>query len=167
MAVPDPVRPELGAELIANDKPVAVRYDGEWYFPAFKRYPETTFGGEFPLEANYKSPYIRELLAKKDSFVLWAPIPFSYQSINYDLRVPAPAPPSTDNWLGTDDQGRDVLARVIYGFRISVLFALTLTVASSIVGVIAGACRASMAAGSTWPGSASWKSGRACRCYTC
>ena len=129
----------LGAELIANDKPIAVRYDGEWYFPAFKRYPETTFGGEFPLEANYKSPYIRELLEKKDSFVLWAPIPFSYQSINYDLRVPAPAPPSADNWLGTDDQGRDVLARVIYGFRISVLFALTLTVLSSIVGVIAGA----------------------------
>ena len=129
----------LGAELIANDKPVAVRYDGEWYFPAFKRYPETTFGGEFPLEANYKSPYIRELLAKKDSFVLWAPIPFSYQSINYDLRVPAPAPPSSDNWLGTDDQGRDVLARVIYGFRISVLFALTLTVLSSIIGVIADA----------------------------
>jgi len=100
----------LGAELIANDKPIAVRYDGQWYFPAFKRYPETTFGGEFPLEANYKSPYIRELLAKKDSFVLWAPIPFSYQSITYDLRVPAPAP-----------------------------FALTLTVASSIIGVLAGA----------------------------
>lgn len=129
----------LGAELIANDKPIAVHYDGQWYFPAFKRYPETTFGGEFPLEANYKSPYVRDLLAKKDSFVLWAPIPFSYQSINYDLRVTAPAPPSSDNWLGTDDQGRDVLARVIYGFRISVLFALTLTVLSSIIGVIAGA----------------------------
>jgi len=71
----------LGAELIANDKPIAVHYDVQWYFPAFKRYPETTFGGEFPLEANYKSPYVRDLLAKKDSFVLWAPIPFSYQSI--------------------------------------------------------------------------------------
>ncbi|WP_313429858.1 ABC transporter permease [Pseudomonas sp.] len=129
----------LGAELIANDKPIAVRYEGSWYFPAFKRYPETTFGGEFPLEANYKSPYIRDLLQKKDSLVVWAPIPFSYQSINYDLRVPAPAPPSADNWLGTDDQGRDVLARVIYGFRVSVLFAITLTVLSSIVGVIAGA----------------------------
>ncbi|MFB4393355.1 MULTISPECIES: ABC transporter permease [unclassified Pseudomonas] len=129
----------LGAELIANDKPIAVHYEGEWYFPAFKRYPETTFGGEFPLEANYKSPYIRELLAQKDSTVIWAPIPYSYQSINYDLKVPAPAPPSADNLLGTDDQGRDVLARVIYGFRVSVLFALTLTVLSSIVGVIAGA----------------------------
>jgi microcin C transport system permease protein len=129
----------LGAELIANDKPLAVHYDNSWYFPALKRYPETTFGGEFPLEANYKSPYIRELLKAKDAWVLWAPIPYSYQSINYDLKVPAPAPPSADNLLGTDDQGRDVLARVIYGFRISVLFALTLTVLSSIIGVIAGA----------------------------
>jgi microcin C transport system permease protein len=129
----------LGAELIANDKPLAVRYDGQWYFPALKRYPETTFGGEFPLEANYKSPYIQKLLADKDGLTVWAPIPFSYQSINYDLKVPAPAPPSAQNWLGTDDQGRDVLARVIYGFRISVLFALTLTVLSSIIGVIAGA----------------------------
>lgn len=92
-----------------------------------------------PLEANYKSPYIRELLAKKDAWVLWPPIPYSYQSINYDLKVPAPAPPSAENWLGTDDQGRDVLARVIYGFRISVLFALTLTILSSIIGVIADA----------------------------
>ena len=120
----------LGAELIANDKPLVVHYDGEWYFPALKRYPETDFGGEFPLEANYKSPYIRELLAKKDALVVWPPIPYSYQSINYDLKVPAPAPPSLENWLGTDDQGRDVLARVIYGFRISVLFALTLTILS-------------------------------------
>ncbi len=129
----------LGAELIANDKPLAVRYDGEWYFPVLERYPETTFGGEFPLEANYKSPYIKELLAAKDGWTLWAPIPFSYQSINYDLKVPAPAPPSRENLLGTDDQGRDVLARVIYGFRISVLFALTLTILSSIIGVVAGA----------------------------
>jgi microcin C transport system permease protein len=129
----------LGAELIANDKPLVLHYEGDWYFPALKRYPETTFGGEFPLEANYKSPYIQQLLQSKHSWQLWAPVPFSYQSINYDLRVPAPAPPSADNWLGTDDQGRDVLARVIYGFRISVLFALILTVASSIIGVIAGA----------------------------
>ncbi|QKZ03982.1 MULTISPECIES: ABC transporter permease [Pseudomonas] len=129
----------LGAELIANDKPLALHYDGGWYFPAFERYPETTFGGEFPLEANYKSPYIQQLLAAKHSWTLWAPIPFSYQSINYDLKVPAPAPPSAQNWLGTDDQGRDVLARVIYGFRVSVLFALTLTLLSSIIGVIAGA----------------------------
>ncbi|MBB1520895.1 ABC transporter permease [Aquipseudomonas guryensis] len=129
----------LGAELIANDKPLAVRYDGEWYFPVFKRYAETTFGGEFPLQANYKSPYIRELIAAKDGWMLWPVIPFDYSSINYDLQVPSPAPPSAQNWLGTDDQGRDVLARIIYGFRISILFALVLTVLSSIIGVIAGA----------------------------
>src|SRR6218665_1257318 len=129
----------LGAELIANDKPLVVHYDGGLYFPVFKRYPETTFGGEFPLEANYKSPYIRELIEAKDGWTVWPPIPFSYSTINYDLKVPAPAPPSADNLLGTDDQGRDVLARVIYGFRISVLFALTLTVLSPIIGVIDGA----------------------------
>jgi microcin C transport system permease protein len=129
----------LGAELIANDKPLAVSYDGQWYFPILKRYPETAFGGEFPLEANYKTPYIRDLIESKGGSMIWPPIPFSYDTINYELKVPAPAPPSADNWLGTDDQGRDVLARVIYGFRISVLFALTLTLLSSIIGVIAGA----------------------------
>lgn len=129
----------LGAELIANDKPIVVRFDGGWYFPVVKRYPETVFGGEFPLQANYKGPYIQELIEKKDGWMIWPPIPFHHSSINYDLQVPAPAPPSRDNWLGTDDQGRDVLARVIYGFRISVLFALTLTLISSVIGVIAGA----------------------------
>ncbi|WP_040260820.1 ABC transporter permease [Pseudomonas massiliensis] len=129
----------LGAEFIANDKPLVIHMNDAWYFPAFKRYPETAFGGEFPLEPNYKSPYVRELLERQDAWALWAPIPFSYQSINYDLKVPAPAPPSRQNWLGTDDQGRDVLARVIYGFRISVLFALTLTLLSSVVGILAGA----------------------------
>ena len=129
----------LGAEFIANDKPLIVQYDGAWYFPVIKRYPETVFGGEFPLQANYKSPYIRELIAAKDGWMLWPPIPFDYSSINYDLQVPAPAPPSAQNWLGTDDQGRDVLARVIYGFRISVLFALALTLFSSLVGVLVGA----------------------------
>lgn len=129
----------LGAELIANDKPIVVRFDGGWYFPVFKRYPETVFGGEFPLQADYKGRYIQELIEKKDGWMIWPPIPFHHSSINYDLEVPAPAPPSWANWLGTDDQGRDVLARVIYGFRISVLFALTLTLISSVIGVIAGA----------------------------
>jgi microcin C transport system permease protein len=129
----------LGAELIANDKPLLLEYQGQWYFPFAKRYPETVFGGEFPLEANYKSPYIRELINAKDGWMLWPIIPFSYNSINYDLKVPAPAPPSSANWLGSDDQGRDVLARLIYGFRITVLFALSLTLLSSIIGVFAGA----------------------------
>src|SRR5690606_14931746 len=129
----------LGAEFIANDKPLVVQYDGSYYFPVLKRYPETTFGGEFPLQANYKSPYIQELIAEKDGWMLWPPIRYDYSSINYDLQVPSPAPPSWDNWLGTDDQGRAVLARVIYGFRISVLFALTLTLISSVIGVTVGA----------------------------
>ena len=129
----------LGAELIANDKPLLVSHDGQWFVPVLKRYPETAFGGEFPLEADYKSPYMRELIEAKGGWMLWPPIPYSYDSINFELKVPAPAPPSADNWLGTDDQGRDVLARVIYGFRVSVLFALTLTLASSLIGVAAGA----------------------------
>ena len=129
----------LGAELVANDKPLIVKYDNQYYFPVLKRYPETTFGGEFPLQANYKSPYIQQLIEEKQGWMLWPIIPFHYASINYELEVPAPAPPSAQNWLGTDDQGRDVLARVIYGFRISVLFALTLTAFSAVIGVIAGA----------------------------
>ena len=129
----------LGAELIANDKPLLLSHQGELFFPVLKRYPETAFGGEFPLEADYKSPYMRELIEGSGGWMIWPPIPFSYDSINYDLKVPAPAPPSTSNWLGTDDQGRDVLARVIYGFRVSVLFALTLTAISSVIGIIAGA----------------------------
>uniref|UniRef100_UPI00104A1AF0 ABC transporter permease n=1 Tax=Pseudomonas aeruginosa TaxID=287 RepID=UPI00104A1AF0 len=87
----------------------------------------------------YKSPYISQLIAEKDGWVLWPPIPYSYDTINYELKVPAPAPPSAENWLGTDDQAPDVLARVIYGFRVSILFALTLTVLSSLIGVTVGA----------------------------
>ncbi|AQZ95484.1 ABC transporter permease [Halopseudomonas phragmitis] len=130
----------LGAEMIANDKPLLLKYESQYYFPVFKRYAETEFGGEFPISADYRSPYIRQLIEDEgNGWMLWPPIPYSYGTINYDLEVPAPAPPSADNWLGTDDQARDVMARVIYGFRISVLFALTLTILSSIVGVIAGA----------------------------
>ena len=129
----------LGAEFISNDKPLLVSYQGELYTPVFKRYAETEFGGEFPIEADYRSPYVQELIEQADGWMLWPPIPYSYETINYDLQVPAPAPPSAENWLGTDDQARDVMARVIYGFRISVLFALTLTILSSIIGVIAGA----------------------------
>ena len=129
----------LGAEFIANDKPLLLSHQDELYFPVFKRYAETEFGGEFPIEADYRSPYVRELIEDAGGWMLWPPIPYHYDTINYDLQVPAPAPPSADNWLGTDDQARDVMSRVIYGFRISVLFALTLTILSSIIGVIAGA----------------------------
>lgn len=128
----------LFAEFIANDKPLVVRYDGVLYFPIFKVYPETAFGGEFETETEYRDPYVTALINDK-GWMMWPPIPYSYDTINYDLPVPAPAPPSADNWLGTDDQGRDVLARLIYGFRISVLFGLTLTLSSSLIGVMAGA----------------------------
>lgn len=128
----------LFAELIANDKPLVMRYQGELYFPVAVSYPETTFGGVFETEANYRDPFVRELI-ESDGWMLWPLIPYSYNTINYDLDVPAPAPPSGDNWLGTDDQGRDVLARIIYGFRLSVLFGLILTIASSIIGILVGA----------------------------
>ena len=128
----------LFAELIANDRPILVYYDGGLYAPVFKAYPETEFGGFLPTEAEYKDPEVRELI-ESQGWILWPLIPFKYDSINFELTVPAPAPPSTINWLGTDDQGRDVVARLIYGFRISVLFGLTLTLFSSVIGVVAGA----------------------------
>jgi len=128
----------LPAEFVANDKPLLVRYDGALYVPVLTAYPETTFGGDFETEAVYRDPYLKELIAEK-GWMIWPLIPFSYATINYDLGSPAPSPPSSVNWLGTDDQARDVTARLIYGFRISVLFGLTLTVFSSIVGVAAGA----------------------------
>ena len=128
----------LVAELFANDKPLLIYYDGSLYCPIVKSYAETRFGGEFETEADYRDPYVKELIAEK-GWAIWPPIPFSYNTINYDLKVPAPAPPSQVNWLGTDDQGRDVVARLIYGFRISVLFGLCLTIFSSVVGVAAGA----------------------------
>jgi microcin C transport system permease protein len=107
--------------------------------PIFQMYPEKTFGGEFETEADYRDPYVQDLIHKKGGWMIWPPIRYSYRTINLNLTVPAPAPPSWENLLGTDDQGRDVLARVIYGFRISVLFGLILTFFSAIVGVTAGA----------------------------
>jgi len=129
----------LFAELIANDKPLLLRFDGAYYFPAFVSYTETTFGGDFETEADYRDPFLKQLIAEKNGRIWWPPVRYSYNTINLDLPVPAPAPPSADNWLGTDDQARDVMARLIYGFRISVLFGLTLTLFSSAAGVIAGA----------------------------
>jgi len=129
----------LSAEFIANDKPLVIFMNGHTYFPILVSYPETAFGGEFETEARYRDPYLKELIASQGGHAIWPLIPYSYNTINYDLNQPAPAPPSCDNWLGTDDQGRDVLARMIYGFRISVLFGLTLTFFSTIVGVSAGA----------------------------
>ena len=127
-----------GAELIANDKPLLVQFDGGFYTPVFVNYPETTFGGDFETEAEYRDEFVIELIEEK-GWMIWPPIPFSYDTINYALTSPAPTAPDTVNWLGTDDQGRDVAARVIYGFRISVLFGLLLTLFSSVIGILIGA----------------------------
>ena len=128
----------LCAELIANDKPLAISYQGELYFPVFETVSEETFGGFLPTEADYRDSFVADAI-ESDGWMIWPPIRFSYNTTNYDLDVPSPAPPSAVNWIGTDDQGRDVAARVIYGFRISVLFGLILTILSCIVGVAVGA----------------------------
>jgi len=151
----------LFAELIANDRPFLIKFDGRLYWSAFVTYSETTFGGDFETAADYRDPYLQKLIKEKDGTIIWPLIRYSYGTHNLDLPTPAPSPPTwmlTEaqckevvqkkglnscrdleyNWLGTDDQGRDVVARLIYGFRISVLFGLTLTIFSSIIGVAAG-----------------------------
>jgi microcin C transport system permease protein len=152
----------LFAEFIANDKPLYLRYEGQSYFPVFVSYPETTFGGDFETAADYRDPFLRKLIAEKGGYMVWPPIRYSYDTHNLDLPTPAPSKPTwmlTEeeckpvverkglkscrdleyNWLGTDDQGRDVMARLIYGFRLSVLFGLVLTLVSSAIGIAAGA----------------------------
>ena len=151
----------LFAELIANDRPFMIKYDGHLYWPAFVTYSETTFGGDFETAADYRDPYLQKLIKEKGGRIVWPLIRYSYDTHNLDLPTPAPSPPTwmlTEaqckpvvekkglkscrdleyNWLGTDDQGRDVVARMIYGFRISVLFGLSLTICSSLIGVVAG-----------------------------
>lgn len=128
----------LPAEFIANDKPIFIWYDETPFFPVISTYSETTFGGEFETETDYRDPFVMKLIQEK-GWMFWPPIRYNYQTINYNLETPAPSPPSIENWLGTDDQARDVTARLIYGFRISVLFGLLLTFFSSIVGIAAGA----------------------------
>ncbi|SMQ23327.1 peptide/nickel transport system permease protein [Pseudomonas helmanticensis] len=129
----------LGGELIANDKPLLVTYQGEWFFPAFKRYTEEDFGGELPFQPDYRSAQVRDLIERRGGRLWFAPIPFAFDTVNYDLTEPAPSPPTGENWLGTDDQARDVLARVIFGARVSLLFALALTAVSALIGIAAGA----------------------------
>lgn len=129
----------LFAELIANDRPLLVTTDDGIFLPLFHEYTETDFGGDFEALVDYRDPYIQELIEDNEGKMYWPIIRFSYDTINYDLDQPAPSPPTAENWLGTDDQGRDVTARLIYGFRLSVLFALVLTLASSVIGVLAGA----------------------------
>ncbi|MCL9821192.1 ABC transporter permease [Helicobacter sp. 14348-15] len=128
----------LNAEFIANDKPLYIRYDNQNYFPIFQSYPETTFGGDFESEANYNDPYLQDLIKQK-GFLIMPPIPYSYDTIIYTLPSPAPTPPSLLNPLGTDDLGRDVVARLLYGLKTSILFAFILTFFSSIIGLLIGA----------------------------
>ncbi len=127
----------LPAEFIANDKPIVISYKNTLYFPIFNAYPETTFDGEFETETDYSDPYITQKI-KQHGWFITPPIPYSYRTINFNISR-APSAPSHENWLGVDDQGRDVLARLIYGFRISILFAFMLTFFSTIIGIFAGA----------------------------
>lgn len=129
----------LFAELLSNDKPLLVKYQDEYYFPVFKFYPETAFGGDFETETDYKDEYVRNILTSNGNWMLEPLNPYSYETISYESDLPNPAPPSEYNVLGTDDHGRDVLARLIYGFRLSILFGFVLTAIGVVIGIIAGA----------------------------
>jgi microcin C transport system permease protein len=127
----------LPAELIANDKPLYVNYAGQHFFPVFQAYPETAFGGDFETEADYRDPFVQDLI-NENGWTVWPLIHSSYNTVNFGLPQPAPSPPSRQHWLGTDDQARDVLAGLIYGVRLTLLFSLILTTLSSLVGIAAG-----------------------------
>ena len=128
----------LAAELIANERPLLVKYEQHYYLPVLKTYPETTFGGIFETEADYRDPVVQHLIDEK-GWAVWPILRYSPQTPNLDLAVPVPSPPTAENWLGTDDQGRDVLTRLLYGLRISLVFGLALTVFASFIGIIVGA----------------------------
>ena len=129
----------LGAELLSNDKPLLVSYQGSLYFPLLREYPETTFGGEFDTETDYQDPFIKQKLTTGGNLAFFPPNPHSYASINLQLKQPVPSPPDGTNYLGTDDRGRDVLARLLYGFRLSAIFAFILTIIGTVIGIITGA----------------------------
>jgi microcin C transport system permease protein len=129
----------LCAELIANDKPLVVRYQGQFYFPILQSQPETVFGGDFATPTDFLDPDIRRNITTQGNWAIYPPIPYSFETLNYFSKSPNPAAPSAENWLGTDDRGRDVLSRLIYGFRLSILFGLALTAVGVTVGVITGA----------------------------
>ena len=126
------------AELITNDKPLLVRYQQHFYFPVVKSYPETTFGGVFETEADYRDPAVQQMI-NAHGWQIWPIVHYSYQTPNLELAVPVPSPPTSENWLGTDDQGRDVFARLLYGLRVSLLFGFALTLFSAILGILVGA----------------------------
>lgn len=129
----------LVAEFVANDKPILLWHDGGLYVPVLFTYSEKEFGGELPIEAMYTEPYMQELIRESGGWMLMPIVPYSYRSSDRYIETAAPAPPSARHWLGTDDSGKDTLARLIYGFRLSVLFGISLTIMSSIIGVTVGA----------------------------
>ena len=129
----------LFAEVLSNDRPLLVRYEGKTYFPMVQDLPETTFGGDFESSTDYLDPYIRERITRGDNWAVYAPHPYGPKTLNYFAKEPTPSRPTLDNWLGTDDRGRDLLAQLIYGFRVSVLFALALTAIGTVLGILTGA----------------------------
>lgn len=129
----------LFAEVLSNDRPLIVRYEGRTYFPLLRDYPETTFGGDFRTATDYLDPFIRDRLSAGDNWALFPPNPYRFDTINYFSASPNPAPPSSANLLGTDDRGRDIVARLLYGFRVSVLFGLALTAIGVAIGLLTGA----------------------------
>ena len=129
----------LAAELVSNDRPLLVRYEGQLYSPLLKSYPEKVFGGDFDTATDYHDPFIRQRLSEGGNWAIFAPNPYGYKTINYFAREPNPSKPTRENLLGTDDRGRDLLAQLIYGFRVSVLFALALTASGVLLGVLTGA----------------------------
>jgi microcin C transport system permease protein len=129
----------LFAEVLSNDRPLVVRYEGKTYFPIVQDLPETVFGGDFETPTDYLDPFIREQITRGGNWALYAPNPYGAQSINYFAEQPNPSAPTRANWFGTDDRGRDLLAQLIYGFRVSVLFALALTAIGVVLGIVTGA----------------------------
>ena len=129
----------LFAEVISNDKPLLAGYKGNWYVPIIQTIPETAFGGDFDTPTDFLDPFIQAEFDKQGNWAIYTLNPYHHSTLNYFAKTPHPAPPSSDNWLGTDDRGRDVVARLLYGFRISVLFALALTIFGTVIGVLTGA----------------------------
>jgi microcin C transport system permease protein len=154
------------APLLSNEHPLVARYEGRLYVPIVSNPPETTFGGDFATETDWLDPLIVRRFQEPGNWIIHAPNPYSGSTINFTTKKAHPAAPSAENWLGTDDRGRDVLARLLYGFGVGMLFAFGLTVVTTFLGVLAAPCRATSAAGSTSACSASPTSGTRCRCST-
>ena len=129
----------LGAELLSNDKPLVARYNGQIIFPVVQTYSEKSFGGDFDTPADFLDPFIRDQFRKEGNWAVYPPNHYRYDTLNYFARAPNPAPPSGENWLGTDDRGRDVVARLLYGFRVSILFGIALTITGVLLGLVTGA----------------------------